>query len=132
MPSLIYTQKKQIMTELITDLYLKNDTYNLKTYTSYAKFPDSFYGIGNNTFEKMKENYTSRKAKLEVSFQKKVRSVLHIGIQYNSMYSNLKEIEENGLLAKGDILGSKKGMASGIGFLVNWDTRNNIYYPSSG
>lgn len=71
MPSVVYTQKKQIVTELITDLYWKNEMYNLKSYTGYAKFPNTFYGIGDNTPEDIEENYTSRIARLEVSFQKK-------------------------------------------------------------
>ena len=132
MPSLIYTQKKQAVAQLITDLYWRNETYNLKSYTGYIKFPDTFYGIGHNTPEDMEENFTSRSARLEVSFQKKVRSGWHVGVQYDLIYSKLLEVEEGGLLTKGTILGSEEGTASGAGAFVNWDTRNNIFYPSSG
>jgi len=41
-------------------------------------------------------------------------------------------VEEGSQLAKEQILGSKGGIASGIGFFLNWDSRDNIYFPSSG
>lgn len=57
---------------------------------------------------------------------------MYVGIQYMYGTSKLVEVEENGLLAQGDILGSESGAVSGAGVLMNWDTRNNIFFPSSG
>jgi outer membrane protein assembly factor BamA len=57
---------------------------------------------------------------------------LYLGIQYGFSHSKLIEVEQNGLLAKGDILGSSGGVVSSAGLAVNWDTRNNIFSPSSG
>ena len=50
MPVLIYTQKKQIISELSADLYWKDEIYHLNGYLSYKKFPDKFYGIGKAIF----------------------------------------------------------------------------------
>jgi len=132
MPSLIYTQKQQIISGLGVDLYWKNETYHLTGGVLYSKFPDTFYGIGNNTPEELAEDYTPRTFGLGMDFQKTVRPRLYLGIQYQLSNSKLIEVEENGLLAKGNILGSAGGVVSSAGLSINLDTRNNIYYPSSG
>lgn len=67
-----------------------------------------------------------------MTFQKKVRPGLNLGIRYELGHSKLMDVEEHGLIATGDIWGSEGGVASGAGILANWDTRNNIFYPSMG
>lgn len=131
-PMLIYTQKKQIVSQLGADLYWKDETYHLNGNLGYTKFPDKFYGIGNNTSKDDEEDYTPRIATLFMTFQKKVRPGLNLGIQYEFGHSKLMDVEENGLIATGDVLGSEGGVASGAGIVANWDTRNNIFYPSLG
>jgi outer membrane protein assembly factor BamA len=130
--SLIYTQKKQIEIGLGVDLYWKKDAHHFSGGIGYSKFPDTFYGIGNNTAEEMAEDYTPQTFELGLSFQKTVRPGLYLGIHYQFSNTKMLEVEENGLLAKGDIPGSEGGVISSAGLGVNRDTRNNIFYPSSG
>ena len=132
MPSFIYTQKKQIIGEIRVDIYLKNESYNFKGYTGYIEYPDKFYDIGNKTSADMEEDYTSRMIKLRIDFHKKVYSALYMGVQYQFENSKMLKVEENSLLEKGQICGSGGGTASGCALLMNWDTRNNIFYPSVG
>jgi outer membrane protein assembly factor BamA len=132
MPSLIYTQNKQIMAELSTYLYWKDETYYSEGYTGHIKFPDKFYGIGNNTSEDDEEDYTARSVIFHINFQKKVRPGLYLGAQYEYYHSKLAEVAKDGLLAKGNISGSQGGTASGGAILVNWDIRENVFSPPSG
>ena len=131
MPVLIYTQKKQIISELSANLYWKDEIYHLNGYLSYKKFPDKFYGIGNNTSDD-DEDYTPQIVEFSLDVQKKVYCGLSIGVQYEFEHNKIIEFEEGGHLAQGNILGSEGGTISGIGLLANWDTRNNIFYPTSG
>jgi outer membrane protein assembly factor BamA len=61
-----------------------------------------------------------------------VRAGLYLGVHYQLGHEKLLEVEKNGLLAKGNILGSAGGVVSSAGLSVNRDTRNNIFCPSSG
>lgn len=45
--ALVYTLNSQIITQLSGQFYWAD--YRLKTDVDYYKFPDTFYGIGNNT-----------------------------------------------------------------------------------
>jgi hypothetical protein len=81
----------------------------------------------------MRQKITLREpSELGLSFQKTVRPSLYLGINYQLSNAKMIEVEENGLLAKGDIPGSEGGVVSSAGFSVNRDTRNNIFSPSSG
>ena len=44
----------------------------------------------------------------------------------------LKNTDVDGVLQYETIPGSEGGVASGLGFLVSYDTRNNIYFPTQG
>ncbi len=132
MPSITYTQQNQIMSELVADLYWRDEAYHLLAYIGYKKFPDKFYGIGRNTPQNNEENYTPQSAKVRVSIQKQIHSGLNAGIQYEFERNKLVEVDPDGLLAQGDILGGKGGIISGFGLLLNRDNRDNIFYPTSG
>jgi outer membrane protein assembly factor BamA len=132
MPVIAYTQKKQMIGEISADLYWRDETYHLNSYLSYKKFPDKFYGIGNNTLEDDEEDYTPEIAKLTLNIQKKTYSGFSIGLQYEFEHNEIVEFQEDGLLAQGDIPGVEGGTTSGIGLSIIWDTRDNIFYPTSG
>lgn len=131
-PSLIYTQNKQIMAELSTYLYWKDEEYYSEGYLAYIKFPAKFYGIGNNTSEDDEEEYTPRLVRFKISLQRKVRPGFYLGLRYEFERRKLTEVKKDGILEKGDILGSERGVASGAGILASWDTRNSVFSPSSG
>jgi outer membrane protein assembly factor BamA len=130
--TLIYTQRKQIIAAFGFDLYSRNNADNPSGGIFYLKFPDTFYGIGNSASADSAEDYTHRLISLGLSFRKQVQPNLYLGIQYELDDDKLIKVEEDGLLAKGTILGSKGGTASGAGISVNWDSRNNLFFPTTG
>jgi outer membrane protein assembly factor BamA len=131
-PMFIYTQKKQIITSLNLDLYLKDELYRLFVNVNYLKFPDKFFGIGNDLPESNEESFTSRKSLVFIDFQRRFSPGLNLGLQYEFGHSNVIEVEDFGLLSSGSIPGSTGGTVSGAGIIINRDTRDNIFYPTSG
>jgi outer membrane protein assembly factor BamA len=67
-----------------------------------------------------------------MNFKRKILKKLYFGIFSEYRYENLVKVEDGGLLQKGDIPGSGKGDTSGVGLQINWDARDNIYYPKKG
>jgi len=131
-PAVIYTQKNQIMADISGQLYWKRETYRLDGELGYSKYPDKFYGIGNDTPEDAEEDLTPRYINLRVNVQRRVYSELNLGLGYEFQHSKLLEVEEGGLLDAGSVSGSDGGTVSGAGIFASWDTRDNIFYPSSG
>jgi len=130
--NLIYTQRKQIAIGLLADIYLKDEVFYLSGEFGYQKFPDKFYGIGNHTSGDAEEDYTPEEFEILLKFQVRLMQGLYLGPLYKVAHSRLKETSDDGSLATGEILGSEGASISGLGLVINWDTRDNVFYPSTG
>ncbi|MCP5108681.1 MAG: BamA/TamA family outer membrane protein [bacterium] len=131
-PIVIYTTKKQFQAGLNSDLYFKNNNYRLETQFRLQKFPNKFFGVGNQTLEDDEELYTSKNIYLFLSFEKRIVKGFNIGIQYHFDDWKITETTEDGQLMNGTIPGSTEGKISGLGFLLKRDTRDNIFSPLKG
>jgi outer membrane protein assembly factor BamA len=131
-PLVIYTLEKQFIGELKAELYFKNNNYRLVTEFIYWKYPHRFYGIGSRTLEENREDYTYRNTKLYLTFLKKIKEGFNLGFQYRFIDWQITKMEEGGQLASGVIPGTEGGTLSGIGLVVNRDTRDNIFSPGRG
>jgi outer membrane protein assembly factor BamA len=129
---MIYTQNKQVMVEFGPDIYLKNEDYRLRGKINFINFSERFYGIGSDTSEEMREDFTSRTTRINIDLQRKLFQKFYVGIHWEREHDEIVKVGEDGQLARREIMGSEPGTISGIGFLVNRDARNNIFFPSSG
>lgn len=129
-PAVIYTTRRQILAELITDLYMSDK--HLTGEFRFLKFPDKFIGIGNKTSKDDEENYTSQTVKLFLSYQKEISSGLYIGPQYLLRDTKILKTADDGILKNKAIPGSKNGITSGLGVTMDYDTRDNVFYPTNG
>lgn len=129
-----FTQKKQLILALTPELYFKNESYYLYGWFSYYHYPDKFWGIGNETPDDAEEGYSMDYVRTFLNLQKRVTRGLYIGGRYQFEHIELIETAADGVLQRGIIPGSEPGggYASGLGFILNYDTRNNVYYPSGG
>ena len=59
MPIVIYTQKNQFIGQLSYELYYNDELYHFFGNIGYLFYPNSYWGIGNNTPEENEEKYTS-------------------------------------------------------------------------
>jgi outer membrane protein assembly factor BamA len=129
--SAVYSQRKQTSFEMNPDFYLAKG-YHIQAKVQYSDFPDQYYGIGNGTTENMEELFTSKYWKLNVEVLKKVRGPLNIGFQYFLDTTKLAEVEAGGLLESPDTPGSGGGTVSGFGYFMTYDSRDSIFYSTSG
>lgn len=131
-PTLIFTQKKQITSSLKIERYLFDDAYRLNLETGYKKYPDSFFGIGQNTKDSMEEQFTPNIFELTTTLYKRFNGSVHLGLIYAFRHDKIDKVESQGLLSQKNIAGSEGGQSSGLGVVINLDTRNNIFYPEEG
>jgi hypothetical protein len=127
-PTLIVTQRKQVIAFLGAELYPKQGKYRFGGNAGFLKFPDLFYGIGPDTPDELEEEYTPQIVLAAVSLQQYLYKKLSAGLQYEFAYSEITEKEENGLLDSGHVPGSDGGTVSGAGVLLSWDSRDNTFY----
>src|SRR5690606_9699959 len=130
--TLLYTLKKQIIFTAGLDLWLNENAHNLKARVELSDYPFEFYGIGNNIPSSNKEPYASRYGLVRLSYQKKIARGLYVGPRYEFRTDHIYKKETGGMLDLGQVPGSRSFRASGLGLLVNYDTRDNIFQPTGG
>ncbi len=127
-----YTQLHQLIVGLIPELYFRDESWFFTGYYGFYRYPDKFWGIGNDAPESAEEDYEPLYFRSLTSVQRRFGPGLYIGLRYQYEYIDLRETDPDGVLQSGTVPGSEGGSASGIGFIVNHDTRNHVYQPSSG
>lgn len=128
---LVYTLRKQIILELSGELYWQNR--RLTGTINYAKFPDTYYGIGNASKTADAEDFTDEGASLFLNLQQQLFPDVYAGITYSFVSHALVETEPDGVLKTGVLPGTSEAfLLSGPGLSLNYDTRDNVNYPSSG
>ncbi len=129
---LIYTLRRQLVCEVSPSLFLKKGAFHLTGYLGFKNFVDKFYGIGSDTSKDMEEEYSYRTFKLNLSIRKKYGASLYFGLQYDFEYYNPREYRPGGILDSGEVTGSGGGSVSGLGGLLIWDSRDDIFFPTKG
>jgi outer membrane protein assembly factor BamA len=130
--TLIFTQRSQYIADLFNELYFDEEKHLFMAGINYQKFPDKFYGVGPDTPDSLEEDYTPKTLAVVASFQERIRSGLNAGIRYEYWDSRISDTEPGGILDAGVIPGSEGGIVSGVGVMVNWDTRDNVFCPTTG
>ncbi len=130
----IYTQLRQFSTQINPEIYFKGEDYLLTGTMVGEEFPDKFWGVGKATEEEAEEDFTPRTASVEMSFQRRIwtKHNVYAGIYGQFEAYNIVKVEPGGLLEKEVYRGSKKGKTSSFGLILNWDTRDNIFFPRRG
>lgn len=132
LPVLVYTQNNQIFAALAAELYSPHETYRLMGFTGFSKFPDLFYGIGNDTPESAEEDWEPRYVDFKLGAQRRIHGGLYAGLGYEYQYTKIRETEEGGLIETGSLRGRDGGVTSAAVALISWDTRDNTFFPASG
>jgi outer membrane protein assembly factor BamA len=127
-----YSLKKQYSLLVTSDLFLMHDRLHLGTLLSFSKFPNDFFGVGNNTLEQDKEHYTP--IFYELSFSPKWRVVpnWYVGPSFRVNQVTMKEVESGQSLDQHVWAGSRGGRTMQIGIRTFWDTRDDTLYPLRG
>jgi outer membrane protein assembly factor BamA len=134
----IYTQLNQFEINLKPEIYLRQERYFLSADIIVNKFPYKYWGIGNNVpdvpeEESWKTDYTPRTLSVDLSFQRKLfpGQRFYVGLLGRLEHIKMVKRPDGGFVA-GGVPGSEGGTTAGAGFILNWDTRDNVFYPRSG
>lgn len=130
--ALTYTQLNQMILALMPEIYLMEERYYFNGFYGYYKYPNRFWGVGSDTPDGAEEDYEQNDFESSTNVQKRITSGLYIGLQYQYQYMSPEKLSTRGVLRDGAIPGSKAGSASGLGIIINHDTRNHVYQPSGG
>ena len=126
------SEKKQYSIHLMPKIHFKNGKYTILTNVKFKHWPSTFYGIGNRHISGAEEQYTKREFDFDIEVVRKVTNTWQAALTYEFSHFQIKEMEEDGLLANSDIPGNEDNVTSGIGFSVSYDKRDSDTYPQNG
>ncbi|MCX6132739.1 MAG: BamA/TamA family outer membrane protein [Ignavibacteriales bacterium] len=129
---LIYTEKKQIVIELSGDQYFGQGGYRLLSDIKFQKYPNKFFGTGNATASVDEENYTQTSFRVKASLYAGIFPRVNAGpvIHYETV--SMSDVEPGKFISSSTIAGRSGGVSSGLGFVANWDSRDNTFAAFSG
>ncbi len=129
-----YTVRKQLVFASDGTIYFPNEKFILHFITSFSRFPDRFWGLGNETPNSNQESYAISQYDIYPQLLRKVFYDFYLGISYE--FQNVYKFDYNtdgtSLFDTQNITGRNGGKISGAGILITWDSRNNAFSPSRG
>jgi outer membrane protein assembly factor BamA len=130
----VYTQLRQFIAQVRPEVYWNKEKYYVSFLISAENFPDKFWGVGNKTPDEAEESYTPRSFSFELIGQRKIWSQkkMYLGLQGRLEQYKIIKFEPEGLLAREIFPGSRRGKTVSLGIMLSLDTRNNIFFPTSG
>ena len=127
-----YTLNKQLLIYLPYQFYAKNEVYNVSGELGYYLYSYQFFGLGNDTKAEDMEIYKVNYPRIRMNALKLLRPNLYVGFRYWMDDFEIKTVEEGGILATQSIPGQQGSFLSGLGLVLNFDNRNNIFFPTKG
>jgi outer membrane protein assembly factor BamA len=134
--SVSYSQNKQVIFPILSNIWTKKNKYNLLGNWRYYKYPEQTYGLGGNTSPK-------NRTKLDYSYFIFREAVLrhisgsdvYVGPGYNLSYHTdiSQEPSSKGELTDFEKYGlNKKSISSGLSAHALFDNRGNTINPQKG
>ncbi|PTL84370.1 BamA/TamA family outer membrane protein [Vitiosangium sp. GDMCC 1.1324] len=124
--------KGQFSLLLQPDWYVLEDRLHFGGTVSVARFPDSFFGVGNATRAQDEEPYTPIYLELELSPKWNLGGGFYLGPSFRLQHARIVEVEPGGLLETGGSPGASGGTTVQLGVSALWDTRDSALYPRKG
>lgn len=128
----LYTLNRQFIVSPQWDVFFYKNKGRISGAFLYQRYPDWFYGIGNQTSERARERFTADYIMFKIRNTWKIYHRLYLGpqIRYEQLYR--MHTEPGGLFATEQVTGRKGYVASGLGVALIADSRDNILFPFSG
>ncbi len=132
MLNLMVSFKGQFQGILVPEYQISGGAYAITGYIKYRYWPTSFYGLGNNSDKDDQEDYVIRETHTYLQLRKRFRDVVLLGGGWEYISNRLSDMEEGGLLETGSVPGSEDHDLSAARMSIEFDTRDNTYYPTTG
>ena len=143
-PFFVYTEKNQSVARLYWDFWSKDQKTRIYSVFGYTNYPDSFFGIGNNTKRADEEMFREVYAAADFDLERKVAENTFAGINVRSDTFEILEKETGGKLEskessatdddkeKREIIGTSSGSMRGVGLQLRYLSINQPFTPTSG
>jgi len=134
----LYTLKNQTVLQFLPEFYSKNESLKFRATILYQDMPTSFFGVGNSgsmnsaNITAREEKYTNRTFIFQPQLTHTIWGRLKVGLSYDLKSTRVLKIATGGRLASGSVPGAAGGELSGLGLMLDYDSRDSLFFPSRG
>ncbi len=128
----VYTLNDQIILSAPFQLFLSHNKWFASGELSFFRYPYIFGGVGNDHEIDEIEDYNAYFPRYRLELMRRVAPSIYVGPNFFYQNMTITEIEQDGLLASGQYIGSKGGAVVGLGIVASFDTRDNQLSPQNG
>ncbi len=129
---LFYTLRNQFLNANVGNVYWDNANWHWRGKLLISKYPTDFYGIGINSNKNHREVFEPFSFEFENDIQYRLFGPLYGGLTFVQGYYKLLKMEDDGLAKDYFATQKKEGFISGIGVKLNYDSRDDSFFPSKG
>lgn len=130
--SATYTQNQQFIFKPTLELFSPQNRWMLRTGFLWMRFPELYYGRGENTPDSWEESYSFDMSRFFLRAFRRMGSNLYTGPIYLYEFMYGMKVGDSSLFNRQPISGNQGGWVSGPGWALVWDSRENIYFPTQG
>ena len=129
------TQNQQFTFNVTPRIYFGNKTWYVYSNLNIQNYPDTYYGIGNAKEDLLTHpiRYTSRRFSLTLLPQRYLTEHLSLGILLSVKSEKTVWADSlNKRMLTTNVLGWKPYLMVGLGCALTYDSRNSLFYPTTG
>jgi outer membrane protein assembly factor BamA len=128
----VYTAKNQLLIDARPQIHFFEGHFFLEGVFRFRIFPNSFWGIGNNTPDEALEYYNMQSTEIRALLLKRIPPDFNFGFEYLYQHHRMIEYDSEGELVKGEIPGSEGAIISAFTTAFTFDDRNSTFSARRG
>ncbi len=128
----LYTLNNQAIFTTELELWANQNNEYINARFELTDYPFKFYGIGNELDASNEEFYSTRFAYFHINYERLLVKGLYLGPRYEFRIDDIYRKEVGGILDSNQVAGANGQRLSGLGLVMNYDTRDNIFQPRMG
>lgn len=128
----IYTLRKQYVGQLDANIVFPGEKWYLKMHASLSRFPDRYWGIGNNMPDENAERFSFDQYHINPMLMRRIRGKFFAGAIYDFQKIYHVKYTPGGIFDQQQLAGRYGSLISGAGITVLLDSRDNLYNAYKG
>jgi hypothetical protein len=129
---LIVTQEKQFLAYAPYQLFTPGNKYNIYGEVGYYVYSYLYFGEGNNSTPENPDIYEVNFPRININAVTRVGKNWNAGLVFGYERHDITSLERAPMLASLRPNGVDGGTVLGLGPLIRYDSRDDVYYPHSG
>jgi hypothetical protein len=132
--SAVYTLNDQFTIQAKPEIYSKGEDWVVTGSAEWSRYPNRFFGLGNDAPEAAGEIVTPIQVLAEFQVQRRIApgSRIYAGLMGVFESYRFLDFEPGGILASGSLRGAEGGILAGLGLVAKTDSRDNVFFPTRG